>query len=175
MKSGGRRGSIWLSALVVLAACTSGGSGSHTEGTTTALPEQSDAEIYTQVLADCLREGGATVEVTSAVSFSAEPGPAMSNGEMEALIAQCRTEAGPPPDRPTDPETAERVYLQLVAMRDCLNDLGYSTSQPSSLETFIEEFPITHGSWHPYIGLESQFTSLAEQLEVESLCPPHIE
>lgn len=169
------RGSIWFSALVVLAACTSGGSGRHTEPGPAAVSGESDAERYTQVLADCLREGGATVEVTSAVSFSAEPEPGMEDGEVEALVAECRAKAGPLPERPTDPETAERVYPELLAMRDCLNDLGFSISQPPSLETFIEEFPVTHGSWHPYIGLERQFSSIAEQQEAERLCPPHVE
>lgn len=158
---------------VILISCTS--TPLPSPGDSTTISKSSDAETYTRVLAGCLKDGGAVVEITSAVSFSAKPGPAMSDEDMAALVGRCRSEAGPPPDRPTDPDTAERVYRQLIEVRDCLRDLGYITTQPPSLETFVDEFPITHGSWHPYIGLEIQFESAAEQLEVESACPPNVE
>lgn len=160
---------------LLLAACGS-------SGVTTTLgdPRQDDAVgvspvEYVERLVRCIRTGGGEVELVNAVTFSANPGPDMSDQQMQELMSDCRAKAGPPPERQTDPETARRVYAAYLDVRECLMGLGYEPDPPPSEDVFVESFGGQDGGWFPYNGLEDQFVSMGQQLEVEEQCPPWVQ
>jgi len=117
----------------------------------------------------CLTAGGAEVEFSNIYgTWEAVAGPGMTEGEMAALWAECRP--GPFPVAEPDPERTRRVYAANLLIRDCLIDLGYQPGPPPSEEVFVEQ----NGVWDPYEGLHQQYSSHAEQLEVEKTCPPWV-
>lgn len=129
---------------------------------------------YVARLSQCLRTGGADVEAINPVTLSIEPGPGMSNDELERLQEDCQAQAGPPPERRLDRATASRVYKAYLDIRTCLVEEGYEPRGAPSEETFIEQFA-AGGGWHPYDRIEAQFASAAEQARVEAACPQWVE
>jgi hypothetical protein len=130
---------------------------------------------YVERLVRCIRSAGGEVDVINSVTISARPGPGMSDEAMQQVMSICRTEAGPPPERRVDESTAKHAFAELLKVRECLVDLGYQPEAPPSEETFIEPFGSEDVAWHPYDGLNGQFTSYREQIEVEEKCPPWVE
>jgi len=167
-----RRGPVLLLlAAGLLSACGPAGA------TPTDAPDEKTVNPVEYVArnAQCLRAGGARVTQNNPVELAIEPGPGMSGEALRALVADCKAQAGPPPQRRTDRETALRVYQKYLEVRDCLEAEGYQTIEPPSQETFVEQFASGSGEWHPYNGLETQYASQAEQERVEAKCPAWVQ
>lgn len=155
----------------LITSCTIGTSGE----TVTTNVTPGETVTYVEELVQCLRTGGADVNVVNSVTFSATVGPGQTEEQLQSLYEACRTEAGPPPERRTDPETAKRVYVAYQQIVECLDELGYAVPEAPSEEVFVDRFVAGEDTWHPYNGLETQITSLEEQIRVEQLCPPWVE
>lgn len=167
----GRPSVLWIAVLTSLSFGCESSDVSRTSDDSRPAIESVDPVEYVSTLVRCLETGGAAVELENPVTFSAEPGPGMSVEAMQALMSDCREEAGPPPERDLSPETARAVFAQWLDVYECLTELGYQPDTPPSEEVFVDQFASRDGGWHPYNGLEAQLESMSEQLQVEEECP----
>lgn len=89
---------------------------------------------YRDRLFDCYRDQGIAVSSGENPSIEASP-------QLDAVIATCEELLGPMPESApiTDDEFAQ-LYEQSLAAKTCLEDLGFSISEPPSLEEFIESY-----------------------------------
>lgn len=130
-----------------------------------------DAAVeHTDRLRPCLEDGGALVDTISPVELAIEPGPALNEEAMAALVNRCRDEAGPPPPRPTDRESIAAIYAGAAEVSDGLREHGYVPTDPPSFETFLDGYANSGGvAWTPYDGVDR--LPPEEFNEAKRLCP----
>ncbi|GAA5167617.1 hypothetical protein [Ornithinimicrobium tianjinense] len=105
--------------------------------------EQASAREFFGRVADCMTGHGFPAEVIDdgsrgGVEFASPPG---QEAAAESAYGSCAEENGgePTPAPPSDNEV-EEIYQNLLEVRDCLEGEGYTTPDPPSLATFVEQY-----------------------------------
>jgi len=80
---------------------------------------------------------------------------------------QCQRSLGCPPSEPFDYSRLPELYEATVATKACLESLGYTISDPPSMEAWIESYDT--GPWLPHSELPPM--SEEEWEKVNSECP----
>jgi hypothetical protein len=109
--------------------------------------------LVTRLTADCLQDQGFPVTVIppgDGISFLSVP--SSQNQLAQQYLEACRAGLNLPDFVYPTPEQLEVMYLYYVALRDCLIDEGYTISEPSSLDEFIESYAT--GPWTPYLDVQ---------------------
>lgn len=126
---------------------------------------------YLDFLAQCLEEQGIAAEVDREATELIVPDAHQQEAvvaAMEGCRAQAREE-GVFPEVELTREDLQRVYEQLVAAEDCLEQLGYSIQDPPSRDSFIESYEAGEEPWHPYLYLPDLSPTQIDELTVA--CP----
>lgn len=150
-------GKAILALLLVLAAaaCSSAENGS-------AAPVDRQAELasareFFGRVADCMTEHGYPAEIieggNDGVEFASPPG---QEAAAESAYAACAEEnGGEPTPAPLSDEEIAQVYQDLLEVQACLEGKGYTSPDPPSLPTFVEQYrkaghdqDVT--AWSPY-------------------------
>lgn len=89
--------------------------------------------------------------------------------QQPAFVADVRPcEAGL--NLPEDTEVSEQFitdrYYALFDVKSCLERLGYEIEEPTSIETFIEDWQSGAGPWDPYDSVPN-----AALEEADQVCP----
>lgn len=143
---------------------------------TAAADHQGDRRVYDRTelewvhaFADCMREAGFVVTVDESVpTFKpAEELPADQAAVWDEAVVKCREMLGHPPAVQFDPSRLPALYEATVAAKACLESLGFTISDPPSLEAWIESYDT--GPWLPHSELSPM--SEAEWKRVISQCP----
>jgi hypothetical protein len=116
----------------------------------------------------CLRDRGWSITPTDDGGWRIDV-PNGQQGAYSSAREECIAELGPMPSTPvlTESDIRER-YAYLVRARQCLIDLGYSITDPPTVERFLDTW--ASGPWSPYIELGDQ-TSPAEWEVANRACP----
>ena len=101
-------------------------------------------------------------------SMTADIPPEQRSAFMAAKDA-CEAQIGEPPTpRPLSEQEIRDRYDYLVQARQCLIDLGYTMSEPPSVDEFIDSWAT--GPWSPYNDLADQ-TTRQQWEEANQECP----
>lgn len=124
---------------------------------------------YFPRLAACLREAGWDVVVDPAGGMRLDSLTVEQRPAFQAAKAACQQDIGlPPPPRPLSESEIRDRYQYLLQARQCLMELGYTISEPPSVDAFIESWAT--GPWSPYSDVVD--VANREQLaEANEKCP----
>ncbi len=119
--------------------------------------EQALAREFFAEVADCMTEDGYPAEVIDdgdgGVEFASPPG---QEAAAERAYASCAEEhVGEPTSAPLTDDEIAGVYEELLRVQECLEVEGYTTPDPPSLPTFVEQYrKAGHDqeivAWSPY-------------------------
>jgi hypothetical protein len=163
-------------AALTLAACSSPATPepSPSAATPTAGAVQySTMDGWVGAVVDCLHEAG----WADVVASSEGPGidnPTLPNDQVdvydEARIA-CETAAGTAPNAaPLTDEQIRAQYQHLVKAASCITNEGYSTTEPPSEQTFVDDYVSGKPTWSPFLELPKTL-SQAEWEQLNVTCP----
>jgi hypothetical protein len=103
-----------------------------------------------RLIARCVRDRGFPVSLTQdgpGLSYELVP-PEQAQLEYAVEVA-CKAGLNLQAYQPVSVEQLEEAYAYEVALAGCLEDQGYSVSDPPSLDSFID----SQGYWSPYSDL----------------------
>ena len=133
------------------------------------------AEEYNALTVKCLADAGWNVELDGEGGFSAHFTPEQGDA-FDAALRSCEAKLGehPPVPRLTDAEIRALFDYQAHDLRDCLIGLGYTISEPPTVDEFVDSYYIH--PWHPYTDLAPQLSDVTSERIVElervnALCP----
>ena len=166
-----------LLAVPLLSAC-----GGSTDGSTNGRPSEASSgeaaapmDVWLTTVIQCLHDRGwvDVKQADDAWGIDASTVPQAQLGSFDSDRTACEEKAGPAPnDVPLDEARINRIYDHWVAMRSCLADLGYTTSEPPSREVFIDDYLHNpDGPWSPYIDLDATDHTQAEWNQITTTCP----
>ncbi|WP_199038009.1 hypothetical protein [Glycomyces salinus] len=159
-----------LSGLLLLPACSDGESESPGENASDYMPLMSNLEAG-EIMQDCMTEHGWEVELNEFNEIESSHEEAQAD-QYQADLESCWAEHGfdkPPP--PMDRDTAGEFFDLVVESAGCLEDLGYSISEPPGREDYIEALVSTNGAiWDPYADIVES-TTPEEWDEARRSCP----
>jgi hypothetical protein len=119
-------------------------------------------------LYDCMRSAGWNVTRLPDGGWSIKVPPEQRDA-YDAAQATCAAALGPIPTVVPLTEADIRArYEYLVRMRDCLIALGYTISEPPSVEQFVDSWE--SGPWSPYNDLADQ-TGPGAWEQANEACP----
>jgi len=131
-------------------------------------PFSGTAEEWLAHLYDCIRQEGWTVSRLPDGGYQVAVPPGQQDAFRRARDS-CATALGPAPSAPVLSQTEIRArYTYLVSMRDCLIGLGYTISEPPSIDEFVDTWAT--GPWSPYNDLANQ-TGPSGWEEANRTCP----
>lgn len=119
--------------------------------------EASSQTEYQDRLDDCLRGLG--------IDVFEQDGQTQYEGEgFEEAIAACEAELGPPPaPAPLTDDEIISLYEQSLTAADCLEGLGYTISEPPSVERYIEAYRLSMSGgpppWNPHSEVRAEVPS----------------
>jgi len=118
-----------------------------------------------RLLARCVRDRGFPVSLTQdGPGLSYESVPPEQNQLAYAVEVACKAGLHVRSPEPVSVEQLEKGYAYEVALAACLEDQGYSVSDPPSLDSFID----SQGYWNPYFDLS---VPLSDWVPLNRVCP----
>jgi predicted small secreted protein len=176
----GRTGSArWLTVLVVVllalvAFLTAACGGQESNGpaadvqAVSGFPGTPRQHLEADLFADCLVDKGfEPVRDGIAVGVRVPDEQRAAYGEA---VTECGAvaESGLPP---LEVLTGEPYYDALKEVASCLAGLGYTVSDPPTLDVFLESLAADEPPWNPYLDLPFNLLSTTEWAEVNDVCP----
>lgn len=125
-------------------------------------------EEYLPRLADCLRGAGWNVQLDADGGMSLQSLTAEQRPAFIAAKDACEQQIGTlPPPEPLSEQQIRNQYAYLLEVRQCLQKLGYTISEPPTVDAFTDSWAT--GPWSPYDDLEH--VSQQQWTEANQKCP----
>lgn len=176
--SGTRRWTVLLLFTAVgLAGCGDGDAGPPPStgpagsAATTVGPTGTLADWLTGVVG-CLRQEGWQARLTvDHTGIADESVPPSRQAAYQAASDRCEQAAGAPPNAvPMTAEHAASIYRRLLAVRTCLSDHGYTTSEPPAQQEFVQNYLAGTPPWSPYLDVPQDVQGQA-WTDLNRACP----
>ncbi len=120
---------------------------------------------YSQVMVDCLRDGGWEIEVSSDDPTELHPSiPPGQDDRYAEAITDCSDAIGPLGNPNPSDAFIRAMYDLQSGVHDCLAEHGYVVADPPSFATYADE--LRSGSlsaWDPRAGLQGPQFAASEQ------------
>jgi hypothetical protein len=123
-----------------------------------------DTAEATRLLVECVNDQGfaVTLDPDGGIGFGSVS--AEQNGLATAVYFACKAGLRLQAPEPLTSAQWEKVYAYEVALASCVAELGYSVSDPPSLDAYID----SQGDWSPYFDLPD---SALLNLDLIRTCP----
>ncbi|XBH20712.1 hypothetical protein V5R04_10790 [Jonesiaceae bacterium BS-20] len=175
MKKRNSRARYWAFLLLVLAVggCASGPeaySGPQYQDFDFAILEQE-----AQTVAGCVEErSGFVVDALTdgSLGYGSATIPESQWGVVDEVIDECSKELTPQPPEMFSVESLEHLYGLQIEARNCYIDLGYDLPEPTSNETFLDEYQSGEVFWNVIQDLVvGHRLSEGKAMEIFETCP----
>jgi hypothetical protein len=125
-----------------------------------------DVDTYetTRLLVRCVNDQGFAVTLDPDGGIGYASVPAEQNQLADAVYYACKAGLRLESPGPMSVEQLEEAYAYMVALAGCLEDQGYSVSDPPSLDAYID----SQGYWNPYSDLS---VPLSDWVPLNRVCP----
>jgi hypothetical protein len=125
---------------------------------------------YLPRLADCLQDAGWDVTLDDQNGLSVGVTAAQREA-FQAARDRCVASLGEPPTpAPLSEQQIRARYDYLVEARQCLLRLGYTISEPPSVEQFLDTYVSSSAPWSPYNELADE-TTQGQWEQATAACP----
>jgi hypothetical protein len=160
-----------LIGLALIAACSSEDPAPAGDNTGEYMPLISSQEAG-ELMQQCMSNRGWEVELNEFAELESNLPDESQSDEYNADIEACWGEHDlDKPPRPMDQATAEAYFDLLVESAGCLEDLGFSISEPPSRETYVEQLASADSlPWDPFADIVELVTG-EEWDEARRACP----
>lgn len=163
------RAAAIAAAALSITACSPAGGRSAASPSSTA-PQTMGAWISDVV--GCLQSQGWDVKADPVqMSINADTLPRSQVSAFKKASADCEQQAGPQPnDTPITAAKATQIYEHLLATKSCLEEHGFSTSEPPSRGAFVDDYLNGRAPWTPYSDVRRDVSEDKWQ-ELNRECP----
>ena len=160
--------------IVIVASLTASCGGQESNGTAAdvqavgGVPGTPRQQLEADLFADCLADKGFK-PVHDGIAVGVRV-PDEQRAVYEEAVAECGefAESRLPP---LEVLTGEPYYDALTEVASCLTGLGYTVSDPPTLDTFLDSLSAGEPPWNPYLDLPFNLLSAAEWAKINEVCP----